>query len=58
MNLVDPSGWLEYFGGGANADFFAPMIEEIDTLVVPTACMYELFKHLLITYGSLFPAAK
>ena len=23
MNLVDSSGWLEYFTDGSNADFFA-----------------------------------
>lgn len=27
-NLVDSCGWLEYFANGANADFFAPAIEE------------------------------
>jgi predicted nucleic acid-binding protein len=24
MNVVDSSGWLEYFADGPNADFFAP----------------------------------
>jgi predicted nucleic acid-binding protein len=47
MNVVDSSGWLEYFGGGINASFFAPVVKEIDTLVVPTVCMYEVFKRLL-----------
>lgn len=28
MNLVDSSGWLEYFTDGKNAKFFAPAIEE------------------------------
>ena len=27
MNVVDSSGWLEYFANGLNADFFAPVIE-------------------------------
>jgi toxin FitB len=27
MNVVDSSGWLEYFADGPNADFFAPAIE-------------------------------
>ena len=39
MNVVDSSGWLEYFAGGTNASFFAPLIKETDTLVVPTVCM-------------------
>ena len=51
MNLVDSSGWLEYFASGSNADFFAPVVQEIDSLVVPTICMYEVFKRLLIQRG-------
>ncbi len=51
MNVVDSSGWLEYFAGGTNASFFAPLIKEIDTLVVPTVCIYEVFKHLLAQRG-------
>lgn len=27
MNVVDSSGWLEYFADGPNADFFAPMLK-------------------------------
>ena len=27
MNVVDSSGWLEYFAGGPNANFFAKPIE-------------------------------
>ena len=30
MNLVDSSGWLEYFIDGKNAEFFAPVIENTD----------------------------
>ena len=29
MNVIDSSGWLEYFADEANADFFAPAIENI-----------------------------
>jgi len=36
MNVVDSSGWLEYFADGLNANFFAPAIEATDELVVPT----------------------
>jgi hypothetical protein len=28
MNLVDSSGWLEYFADEKNADFFALSIED------------------------------
>src|SRR3990172_5106266 len=51
MNVVDSSGWLEYFAGGANASLFAPVVKESDTLVVPTVCMYEVFKRLLSRRG-------
>ena len=51
MNVVDSSGWLEYFAGGTNAGFFAPPIQETDNLVVPTLCMYEVFKRLLAQRG-------
>jgi len=33
MNVVDPSGWLEYFADRPNADFFASAIESISELV-------------------------
>ena len=46
MNVVDSSGWLEYFGEGKNAVFFLPPIEKIDQLIVPTICIYEVFKRL------------
>jgi len=46
MNVVDSSGWLEYFADGSNADFFAPAILDEANLVVPTICMYEVFKRL------------
>ena len=28
MNVVDSCGWLEYFGNGPNAYFFAQAIED------------------------------
>jgi predicted nucleic acid-binding protein len=51
MNVVDSSGWLEYFAGSENADFFAPAIEDTDNLIVPVICVYEVFKRLLQQYG-------
>ena len=44
MNLVDTSGWIEYFFGGGNASFFAEPIENTDELIVPVVCLYEVFK--------------
>jgi predicted nucleic acid-binding protein len=51
MNIVDSSGWLEYFAQGANAGLFAPVIQETDLLIVPTICMYEVFQRMLIQRG-------
>ena len=51
MNVVDSSGWLEYFADGANADFFAPAIEEVGELIVPTISLYEVFKRILQQRG-------
>lgn len=44
MNIVDSSGWIEYFFAGPGADFFSSAIEETDKLLVPTICLYEVFK--------------
>jgi len=51
MNVVDSSGWLEYFANGSNADFFAPAITGELNLVVPTICMFEIFKRLSLQLG-------
>ena len=44
MNVVDSSGWLEYFADGENASFFAQAIEDTERLIVPVICLYEVFK--------------
>lgn len=46
MNLVDSSGWLEYFGKGTNGEQFAPLIHNLDKLIVPVICIYEVFKRI------------
>jgi len=51
MNVVDSSGWLEYFADGANASFFAPPIENIPELIVPSISLYEVFKRTLQQSG-------
>ena len=51
MNVVDSSGWLEYFANASNADFFAPAITDEPNLVVPTICMFEVFERLSIQRG-------
>ena len=51
MNVVDSSGWLEYFADGPNADFFAPALQEVDELLVPSVSVYEVFKRILQQRG-------
>ncbi len=47
MNLVDSSGWLEFFADGPNASFFAAPLKKVDELIVPTISIYEVFKSVL-----------
>ncbi len=46
MNLVDSSGWIEYFIDGKQADDFSKPIEKTDKLIVPTIVIFEVFKYL------------
>jgi predicted nucleic acid-binding protein len=54
MNVVDSSGWLEYFADGSNAQFFAPAIQRTSELVVPTVSLYEVFKRVSQQRGEDF----
>lgn len=47
MNVVDSSAWLEYFANGPNANSFAPAVEDVARLVVPSICILEVFKRVL-----------
>ena len=51
MNVIDSSGWLEYFISGKNASFFAPAIQDVANVVVPTISIFEVFKRTLIEKG-------
>lgn len=51
MNLVDSCGWIEYLSDLPNAGFFAPALEDTDNLLVPTICLYEVFKAFLVQRG-------
>jgi predicted nucleic acid-binding protein len=46
MNLVDTSGWIEYFFDGPNASYFSEPIEDTENLLVPVVCLYEVFKKI------------
>lgn len=47
MNLVDSSGWLEYFTDGKNAGKFAAAIEDTERLIVSTLNIYEVYKKVI-----------
>ena len=51
MNIVDSSGWLEYFADGTNAEFFAPIVTNVEELLVPVISIYEVFKRVLQQRG-------
>lgn len=51
MNIVDSCGWLEYLADGPNAGFFAAPLEDQDKLLVPTICITEVFKKILLQRG-------
>jgi predicted nucleic acid-binding protein len=48
LNVVDSSGWIEYFIGSSHADFFASAIESEEHLIVPSITIYEVFRKLLL----------
>ncbi|MBI5149176.1 MAG: type II toxin-antitoxin system VapC family toxin [Candidatus Omnitrophica bacterium] len=51
MNVVDSSGWLEYFAAGSNVRYFAPAIEDTKKLIIPVLCLYEVFKRVFQQRG-------
>lgn len=52
MNVVDSSGWLEFFGRGPNAGTFREAILNLPDLVVPTLCLHEVYKRLASQRGA------
>ena len=50
-NIVDSSGWMEYFTNSPRAKHFAPAIEDPANLVVPVISIYEVFKKVLRERG-------
>ena len=51
MSIVDSSAWLEYFADGPNADLFSAPLQDIDNLLVPSICIYEVLKTVLRQRG-------
>ena len=46
MNVVDSSGWIEYFIDTARADNFAAAIEKPALLIVPALSFFEVHRYL------------
>lgn len=51
LQVVDSSGWLEYFADTKRAKLFAPAIEDTARLIVPVLTVYEVFKKFLRERG-------
>ena len=51
MNIVDSSGWLEYFADGSNADIFSKPLLDTENLIVPSISIFEVFKVVLRERG-------
>ena len=46
MNVVDSSGWIEFFLAGTNGPKFKPVIDQRADLLVPVIALYEVHKIL------------
>jgi len=47
LNVVDSSGWLEFFADGTNVNVFRVPIRNTSELIVPAISIYEVYKRLL-----------
>ena len=47
MNLVDSSGWIEFFLAGPNGPLFKPVVEQRNILLVPVIALFEVHKVLI-----------
>jgi hypothetical protein len=56
MNIVDSSGWLEYFSDGPGAGHFTAPLSDRDNLLVPHNRI-RVFKVILRERGSVVTAA-
>ncbi len=44
MNVVDSSGWLEFFADGVNAEPFSQPLSDLEQLIVPSISVFEVFR--------------
>jgi toxin FitB len=47
LNVIDSSAWIEYFTDSPYAGYFSNAIEDEKRLIVPSICIYEVFRKLL-----------
>jgi len=43
VNVIDSSVWIEYYDDGPNSDFFSAPIQDRESLVLPSICLYEVY---------------
>jgi len=46
MQLVDSSGWIEFFTGGPLAGEYARHLKDPDRVITPTIVLYEVYKKI------------
>ena len=51
MNVVDSSGWIEFFVSGPNAGFFETPLNAEDELLVPSVIVLEVYRYVLRKEG-------
>jgi len=44
VNVVDSSGWLEFFADGVNAEQFSQPLSDLERLIVPSISVFEVFR--------------
>lgn len=49
--IIDSSGWIEYFMGGTHRGHFRSMIHKVQDLIVPTITIFEVYKKILLQGG-------
>ncbi|MEQ9569895.1 MAG: type II toxin-antitoxin system VapC family toxin, partial [Longimicrobiales bacterium] len=49
--VVDSSGWVEFFVDGPNAEWFARAIQDASELIVPSICVFEVYRYVLRQRG-------
>ena len=54
MNVVDSSCWLEFIEDSSIGNEVAPIIADVEHLIVPTIVLYEVFRKLAAMKGSIY----